>query len=196
MKNFIFILILATAVIGCQQSNTGGQKSMNDTTYIAVIQTNMGTIKCELFPNVAPKAVENFVGLSDKGYYNKLIFHRVIDKFMIQGGDPNGNGTGGQSIWSGTFDDEFNENYKFDSAGVMAYANRGPNTNGSQFFITLEPTPWLNFHFTIFGKVIDGMDVVRAIGKVKTTKPYDKPVTPVVMDSVYVEREVKQPKKN
>jgi len=188
MKYLILILFLAEIMLGCSQSNSGGQKSMKDTTYIAVIKTNMGTIKCELLPEVAPKAVENFVGLSDKGYYNKLTFHRVIDKFMIQGGDPNGNGTGGQSIWGGTFDDEFNENYKFDSAGVMAYANRGPNTNGSQFFITLEPTPSLNFHFTIFGKVVDGMDVVKAIGKVPTAKPYDKPVTPVVMDSVYVER--------
>jgi cyclophilin family peptidyl-prolyl cis-trans isomerase len=194
MKSLIFILILATTVLGCKQSKSNGQKkSMNDTTYIAVIQTNMGTIKCELLPQAAPKAVENFIGLSDKGYYNKLTFHRVIDNFMIQGGDPNGNGTGGKSVWGGTFNDEFNENYKFDSAGVMAMANRGPNTNGSQFFITLEPTHWLDMHYSIFGKVIDGMDVVKAIGKVPTTKPNDKPVTPVVMDSVYIERKTGTP---
>jgi cyclophilin family peptidyl-prolyl cis-trans isomerase len=193
MKNLVLFLFLTTLVLGCNQSNTNNrQDAMKDSTKtadsttVAVIKTNMGTIECELFTQVAPKAVENFAGLAEKGYYNGIIFHRVIDKFMIQGGDPTGTGSGGQSLWGGFFDDEFNQNYKFDSAGVLAMANMGPNTNGSQFFITLVPTPWLNFHHTIFGKVISGMDVVSAIGKVATTKPMNKPVNKVFMESVTI----------
>lgn len=192
MKKIFLFLFLTSLVLGCKQSKSNGQNSMNDSTIVAVINTNMGTIECELLPDVAPKAVQNFVGLAERGYYDSLTFHRVIDKFMIQGGDPNGNGTGGQSIWGGVFDDEFNQNITFDSAGVMAMANRGPNTNGSQFFITLAPTPWLNYHFTIFGKVIGGMDVVNAIGKVQTTKPYDMPVKPIIMESVKIEHRPKK----
>ncbi len=192
MKKIFLFLFLTSLVLGCKQSKSNGQNSMNDSTIVAVIKTNMGTIECELLPDVAPKAVQNFVGLADKGYYDSLTFHRVIEKFMIQGGDPNGNGTGGQSIWGGVFDDEFNQNFTFDSAGVMAMANRGPNTNGSQFFITLAPTPWLNFHFTIFGRVIGGMDVVKEIGKVPTTKPYDMPVNRIIMESVKIEHRAKQ----
>lgn len=189
-KLLIIIPFLTTLVLGCNINRQG--KSMSDSTIspdsiiVAQINTNMGTIECELLPQVAPKASDNFIGLAKKGYYNGLTFHRVIENFMIQGGDPNGNGTGGQSVWGDFFDDEFNESIKFDSAGVLAMANRGPNTNGSQFFITLAATPWLNYHHTIFGKVIAGMDVLKEIGKVKTTKPYDMPEVKVVIDSVTV----------
>ncbi len=154
---------------------------------IAVIKTNMGTMELELYPHKTPKTVENFVGLALKGYYNGVTFHRVIDNFMIQGGDPTGTGMGGQSIWGGKFQDEFRQDLRFDSPGILAMANAGPNTNGSQFFITLVPTPWLNGHHTIFGHLIKGMDVLKAIGKVKTGQR-DKPVNDVIMESVTIEK--------
>jgi len=159
----------------------------NDTTTVAIIKTNMGTIELELFDKLAPKTVENFVGLAKKGYYNGLIFHRVIDGFMIQGGDPTGTGRGGESFWGGKFDDEIVPSLTFDGPGILAMANAGPNTNGSQFFITLAKTAWLNGHYSIFGKVIKGMDVVQAIGKTKTG-PGDRPVKEVVMKEVTIEK--------
>ena len=186
---------------------------------IAVLTTNMGTIKIKLCPEQAPKAVENFKGLINKGYYDGLKFHRVINDFMIQGGDPNGNGTGGESIWGGKFDDEFSGDlYHF--RGALAYANSGANTNGSQFYIVQAPkiqdgyfdnvddiikqygddqiltdqssgkifrtnyseearkdyeemggTPHLDFGYTVFGQVFEGMDVVDKIASVETTDP-------------------------
>jgi cyclophilin family peptidyl-prolyl cis-trans isomerase len=153
---------------------------------VIVMETNMGVIELELFAKEAPKTVENFVGLAKKGYYNGIIFHRVIENFMIQGGDPTGTGRGGESIWGKKFEDEISPKYKFDCAGILAMANAGPNTNGSQFFITLVPTSWLDGKHTIFGKVVNGMDVVKAIGKVKTSKPYDKPEKDVVMKKVHL----------
>src|SRR5213082_1606589 len=128
----------------------------------AVIQTNKGTIKFELLEQDAPKTTENFRLLAEKGYYNGVVFHRVIDGFMIQGGDPTGTGRGGPGY---TFADEVHPQLKHDSEGILSMANAGPNTNGSQFFITLAPTPHLNGRHTIFGKVTEGMDVVRKIGK-------------------------------
>jgi cyclophilin family peptidyl-prolyl cis-trans isomerase len=154
---------------------------------IAIIKTNMGNIEVELFAKETPKTVENFLLLAKKGYYKGIIFHRVIKNFMIQGGDPTGTGTGGESAWGGKFDDEIVSSIKFDKPGYLAMANAGPGTNGSQFFITLVPTPWLNGHHTIFGKVIKGMDVVNAIGVVKTG-PGDKPVKPVSMKEVVIEK--------
>jgi cyclophilin family peptidyl-prolyl cis-trans isomerase len=154
---------------------------------IAIIKTNLGNIEIELFAKETPKTVENFVTLAKKGYYNGIIFHRVIKNFMIQGGDPTGTGTGGQSAWGGKFDDEIVPSLVFDKEGILAMANAGPGTNGSQFFITLAPTTWLNGHHTIFGKVIKGMDVVKAIGNVKTAKG-DKPVNAVVMKEVVIEK--------
>lgn len=130
---------------------------------IAIMKTNQGDIEIELRPDLAPKAVENFITHSKNGYYDGLIFHRVIKNFMIQGGDPTGTGRGGESIWHKPFKDEFAPNAVFDKAGILAMANAGPNTNGSQFFITTVPTYWLNGRHTIFGYVVKGMDVVQKI---------------------------------
>ena len=151
----------------------------------AIIKTSMGDIGIELFPGEAPKTVENFIELAKKDYYNGVIFHRVIENFMIQGGDPTGTGRGGESAWGGKFKDEFNPKLTFDKEGILAMANAGPGTNGSQFFITLAPTTWLNNHHTIFGKVVNGIDVVNAIGKTKTKN--DRPVIDVVMNKVVIE---------
>jgi cyclophilin family peptidyl-prolyl cis-trans isomerase len=176
------------------ENNMKETKVMSDSITVAVIKTNMGTIEIELFPDKAPNAVENFVGLANKGDYNGVIFHRVIDKFMIQGGDPTGTGRGGESIWGKSFEDEFDPSLKFDEPGILAMANAGPNTNGSQFFITVVPTPWLDGHHTIFGKVIGGMDVVYAISKVPTSKPGDKPLKDVVMEEVTIEKRAESDK--
>ena len=150
----------------------------------ANIKTSMGDIRIELFPDEAPKTVENFVELAKKGYYNGVIFHRVIENFMIQGGDPTGTGRGGESAWGGKFKDEFSPKLTFDKAGILAMANAGPGTNGSQFFITLAPTSWLNNKHTIFGKVVNGIEVVNAIGKTKTKN--DRPVVDVVINEVVI----------
>lgn len=128
-----------------------------------VFETTRGNITLQLFPEIAPKTVENFVGLVKKGYYDGIIFHRVIRQFMIQGGDPTGTGRGGTSLWGTKFEDEFKPNIVFDRPGILAMANAGPNTNGSQFFITTIPTPWLNGRHTIFGEVVEGYDVVKKI---------------------------------
>ena len=128
---------------------------------VVVLETNVGKIELKLYPKVAPLAVENFLTHVKKGYYDGLIFHRIIKGFMIQGGDPTGTGTGGRSIWNKDFEDEFADNVVFDKPFLLAMANRGPKTNGSQFFITLAPTPHLNGKHTIFGEVIKGQDVVR-----------------------------------
>ncbi|KKS95243.1 MAG: Peptidyl-prolyl cis-trans isomerase, partial [Candidatus Giovannonibacteria bacterium GW2011_GWB1_43_13] len=150
------------------------------------IETNMGTIKFETYDADAPKTVQNFITLAQKGFYDNLIFHRVINGFMIQGGDPLGNGTGGPGY---QFEDELNPatpsfkaGYK---RGVVAMANAGPNTNGSQFFIMLADNP-LPHNYTIFGKVISGQDVVDKIGQTPTG-PQDRPIEPVIIKNVKVE---------
>ena len=135
---------------------------------IALVKTTQGTIEIELRPDLAPKAVENFVTHSKNDYYNGLIFHRVIKDFMLQGGDPTGTGRGGESIWNKAFEDEFSSKALFDKPGILAMANSGRNTNGSQFFITTVPTYWLNGRHTIFGYVIKGMDTVKKIENVPT----------------------------
>ncbi len=117
-----------------------------------VFETTQGKIEFELYPDVAPLAVENFITHVKEGYYNHIAFHRIIHNFMIQGGDPTETGRGGESIWKKDFKDEFKDK-TFDKAGVLAMANRGPSTNGSQFFITTAPTPWLNGKHTIFGRI-------------------------------------------
>ncbi|KAK1778829.1 hypothetical protein QBC45DRAFT_150153 [Copromyces sp. CBS 386.78] len=149
------------------------QKKVAETGQSAVIHTTYGDIHIRLFPDAAPKAVENFVTHAKRGYYNNTIFHRVIRKFMIQGGDPLGDGTGGESIWGREFEDEFSS-LKHDKPYTVSMANAGPNTNGSQFFITTEKTPWLDNKHTIFGRGVQGLDVIHRIENVKTHK--DKPV--------------------
>ncbi len=145
-----------------------------------VLKTTQGKIKLELFPDIAPKAVENFITHVQNGYYNHNAFHRIIKNFMIQAGDPTETGRGGESIWHKDFQDEFKPNVVFDKAGILAMANRGPNTNGSQFFITTAPTPWLNGRHTIFGKVVDkkSMQTLKKLNDVATTGRYggDRPL--------------------
>jgi cyclophilin family peptidyl-prolyl cis-trans isomerase len=153
-----------------------------------VIKTRLGTIKLRFYPKQAPLAVANFKGLTAQGYYDGIIFHRVIDGFMIQGGDPSGTGFKGESLWGGKFKDEFDNALTFDRPGILAMANSGANTNGSQFFITQKATPHLNNKHTIFGEVMEGMDVVNAIAAVRVDQR-DKPLEPVVMESVTIETE-------
>ncbi len=165
----------------------------------ATIRTTMGTIVLRLFPDKAPKTVQNFVGLAEGSkewtdpsngqrstspLYDGTIFHRVIDNFMLQGGDPLGNGTGGPGF---QFEDEFDPELKFDRPYILAMANAGPGTNGSQFFITTVPTPHLNGRHTIFGKVIEGKNVVDSIGKTETDRG-DRPIKDVVVESVTIDR--------
>jgi len=162
--------------------------------------TSEGNFSIQLFDDLAPKTVANFTGLAEGSkewtdprtgkkstspYYNGTIFHRVIDGFMIQGGDPLGQGTGGPGY---KFADEFHPKAKHSKAGVLSMANAGPNTNGGQFFITLDQTPWLDNKHSVFGEVVSGMDVVRKIGSTKTSKPGDRPVTPITIQSVTIER--------
>ncbi|EAE8347735.1 peptidylprolyl isomerase [Listeria monocytogenes] len=173
--------------------------------------TNRETIRIKLFPEIAPKTVENFVTHSKNGYYDGLIFHRVIPEFMIQGGDPDGRGTGGESIWGESFEDEFSTE-AFNLRGALSMANAGPNTNGSQFFIVQKPdmpadmlgqmeqagfpvevieaykqggTPWLDGRHTVFGHVIEGMDVVDEIANLPTGMQ-DKPVNDVVIEKINI----------
>lgn len=155
----------------------------------AIIQTNKGTIKIELLEEDAPKTTENFRLLAEKGYYDNVIFHRVIKNFMIQGGDPLGEGYGGESAWGGKFDDEIDRSSNLYAGaynkGTVAMANSGPNTNGSQFFIMHADYP-LPPLYAKFGKVVEGQDVVDAIAEVQTNER-DKPLEPVVMEKVTVE---------
>lgn len=162
----------------------------------ATLKTSLGSITCELFTTAAPNTVANFVGLATgtkefkdpktgkmvkRPFYNGLIFHRVIPGFMIQGGDPLGNGTGGPGY---QFANE-NTDASFNKPGVLAMANSGPNTNGSQFFITVAPTPSLQGNYNVFGQVISGQDVANKISQVPTD-PQDKPFTPVVIESITI----------
>ncbi len=197
-----FFLALALSLSACKEKETqNNQQSVNKQEdklnelmdvkngekLIASVRTSVGEFEIELYPKLTPVTVKNFVGLALKKYYDGVTFHRVIKDFMIQTGDPTGTGAGGESIYGGEFQDEFNSSLMHDSPGVVSMANRGPNTNTSQFFITVVPTPWLNGKHTIFGKVIKGMDVVFAVSKVRTG-PNDKPVEPVVIDSITIEK--------
>ena len=162
----LFLLILISFLF--MQSVYGGN-------LVVILETNRGLIEIELMPDVAPQACKNFTTLVSSGYYDGIIFHRVIQNFMIQGGDPTGTGMGGSSIWGAPFEDEVNPNVVFDKPGIVAMANSGPNTNGSQFFITTAPAPWLNLKYTIFGKVVSGFDTVRIIESTQTDAQ-DKPI--------------------
>jgi cyclophilin family peptidyl-prolyl cis-trans isomerase len=190
---FLSLAVLLTIAIALQSTNAQNKdakmtdtKSDKSAQEVMVIETTMGTIEVALFRAEAPKTVENFVQLAAKKYYDGIIFHRVIDNFMIQGGDPTGTGTAGESIYGKKFEDEISPKLKFDRPGLLAMANAGPNTNGSQFFITTVPTPWLTGKHTIFGEVVSGMDIVNAIGKVPASKGNNKPLKDVVMKSVHL----------
>lgn len=162
--------------------------------------TSEGKFTARLFETEVPNTVTNFTGLAEgikdwtdprtrrkvkQPYYDGTIFHRVIDEFMIQGGDPLGQGTGGPGY---TFGDEFHPKLRHDKPGLLSMANRGPNTNGGQFFITLVPTPWLDNKHSIFGEVVEGMHVVKKIGSTPTSKPGDRPLKPIAVESVKIER--------
>ncbi|KAF2257165.1 hypothetical protein BU26DRAFT_527289 [Trematosphaeria pertusa] len=148
------------------------------------LETTVGTITVELYTDHAPKTCKNFSTLAQRNYYNGVVFHRIIPNFMIQGGDPTGTGRGGASIFGEKFEDEISPALKHTGAGILSMANSGPNTNGSQFFITLAPTPWLDGKHTIFGRVKSGMQVVKKLGLVKTDKE-DRPVEEVKIVRAY-----------
>jgi peptidylprolyl isomerase len=150
-----------------------------------VLETTQGDIEIELMPSIAPLAVANFVGHIKSGYYNELIFHRIIKDFMVQGGDPDGNGTGGESIWGKNFPDEFSPDVRFETEGLLAMANSGPMTNGSQFFITTSKPEWLNDKHTIFGKVVEGYENVEKLEGVEKGAG-DKPVEDQKIIKAYV----------
>ena len=172
-------------------------EAKKDKKMIAQFETSLGTFKVQLFPEQAPKTVENFVGLAEgtkeftdpatgkpakRHFYDGLKFHRVIDGFMIQGGDPLGKGIGGPGY---TFADEFDKTLHHSKPGILSMANAGPNTNGSQFFVTVAATPWLDGRHTIFGEVIEGMDVVTKISKAKT-RPGDVPMEDIVIKKLTI----------
>jgi peptidyl-prolyl cis-trans isomerase-like 1 len=149
------------------------------------LETSVGKIIVELYNDHAPKTCKNFATLAQRGYYNGVVFHRVIPAFMIQGGDSTGTGRGGSSIYGEKFEDEIHPDLKHTGAGILSMANSGPNTNGSQFFITLAPTPWLDGKHTIFGRVKSGLAVVRKLGLVKTGRE-DRPVDEVKIVKAYI----------
>jgi len=195
MKNIFFVLILILLTTACK-SNQTELKSQDKGTImeekkgtqklVATVETNMGTFELELFADKAPRTVENFAGLAKKGYYDGVIFHRIINGFVIQGGDPTGTGRGGESLWGGKFEDEFDPTLRHTGPGLLSMANSGPNTNGSQFFITLAPTPWLDNKHSIFGQVITGMDVIDKIANVQVDQVYNKPYQEVKMLKVTI----------
>lgn len=187
------------------------QLNLEENKVTAVIKTNRGDIKVVLFPEQAPKTVKNFIELSKKGYYDGVIFHRIIPDFMVQGGDPTGTGMGGESIYGAKFEDEFSKDL-FNLRGALSMANAGPNTNGSQFFIVQNQnvpanmlgqlegagfpeevieayknggTPWLDFRHTVFGHVIEGMDVVDEMSSVQRD-PQDRPLYDITIDGVEI----------
>ncbi|MDQ7042502.1 MAG: peptidylprolyl isomerase [Sulfurimonas sp.] len=156
----------------------------NSANPIVILSTSKGDLEIELFPDVAPLAVENFMTHIKNGYYNGVAFHRIIKDFMIQGGDPTESGAGGESIWHKDFKDEFKDK-TFDKAGILAMANRGPFTNGSQFFITTAPTPWLNGHHTIFGQI--SKTSYQTLQKLNNTPVRgSKPIKRVQIDKAFI----------
>ena len=191
MKKLTFlILFLTLAFASCQEK----YPNLGDGVYAEFV-TNKGTFVAKLYNETAPLTVSNFVALTEgtngmvdstykgKRFYDGLSFHRVIKDFMIQGGDPKGDGTGSPGF---KFPDEIVDTIEFQKKGLLAMANSGPGTNGSQFFVTLKETPWLNGRHTIFGEVVEGQDIVDAIGLVETEKPGDKPVHPIILEKVNI----------
>jgi len=207
MKKYMIFIILSIAFLACNNDKTNSEKNEksitnsedkvkelmnlnNNQKLVASVNTNVGNIEIELFAAKTPKTVENFVGLATTGKYDNIIFHRVIPQFMIQGGDPTGTGRGGESFWGGKFEDEIDTSLHHDKPGILSMANAGPNTNGSQFFITLVPTPWLDGKHSIFGEVISGIDVVNSIGDTETGG-MDKPIKDIIIESILVEKREK-----
>lgn len=197
-KSIVFLIVVIFSLGYAQEQNqTVGTTESNVTAEanatqkaeqtIVVLETNQGTIEVKMFPKVAPLAVENFTTHVQNGYYNGLIFHRVIKNFMIQGGDPTGTGTGGESIWNKEFVNEYAPNVIFDRPFLLAMANHGPNTNGSQFFITTQITPWLNGGYTIFGEVVSGQDTVTKIENTQTGMA-DRPVSEQKILKAYIKK--------
>ena len=203
MKNTLMMIVMLTLFVseGCTQnkktdqnkneSNSATEKvgKMNKTPqkgngYVVVLETSLGSIEIELNKEKAPITVENFLNYVTTGAYDKTVFHRVKNGFMIQGGDPLGQGTGGPGY---NFADEFHSALRHDKAGILSMANSGPNTNGSQFFITLAPTPHLNDRHSVFGGVVEGMDVISAIGNTPTGQN-DRPTTDIVIQTIDIER--------
>lgn len=191
---------LSLVICGTPVPAMGGKPTMPDKLY-AIFETSQGNMTLILYPKLAPKTVENFIELAQgtkewkdpksgekvkKPLYDGTIFHRVIPDFMIQGGDPLGLGIGGPGY---KFEDEFTDELGFDRPGRLAMANSGPATNGSQFFITVAPTPWLNNHHTIFGQVIEGQDVADKISMVKRGQN-DRPIEPVILNKVIIKTEL------
>ncbi len=204
LRKIILAVLLTYLLISCQRNyktvilNNEYKKGVTLDTLmdlkdneqlVATIETNLGKIEIELYAKEVPKTVKNFVGLALEEYYNSVIFHRVIKDFMIQSGDSTGTGMGGKSIYGNNFEDEFVNRLHHNSPGILSMANAGPNTNRSQFFITVAATPWLDRKHTIFGKVTDGMDVVYQISNVQTIRG-DKPVKDVVMKNVTIEKHI------
>lgn len=196
MKALLGIMLFAFLLSGCiqtgqvtapvaqniqSQSLISEEKTMSNP--IVVFETNQGTFKAEIFQDKAPLTAKNFLDLTNKKFYDGLKFHRVIADFMLQGGDPQGNGTGGPGY---KIQDEFGAGLKHSTPGMLSMANSGPNSGGSQFFVTLVPTPWLDGKHAIFGKVVEGMDIVEKIGKLPTNAS-DAPLQEVVMQKVYVQ---------
>ncbi len=176
-KTLLMVLLISVLFIltSCSKSSSSSNRT-------AVIETNLGTMEIELFEKRAPTTTQNFITLAKKGYYDGLTFHRVIKDFMIQGGCPKGDGTGGPGY---TIPDEFHVELKHNQAGILSMANAGPNTGGSQFFITLIPTPWLDGMHSVFGKIIKGEEVLKKIGNIQTGFQ-DKPMDPVTIKKIKI----------
>lgn len=199
ISTILLMLLVGSFVFSCNKDDSEEYADVSldpDKGIFAKLETNHGNILIKLFEEDIPITVDNFIDLAEgkkvgvdsiykgKPFYDGTIFHRVIDGFMIQGGSPDGKPNGGPGY---TFEDEIKPKYRHNAEGVVSMANSGPNTNGSQFFITVEPTPWLDFVHTVFGRVIEGMDVVKEISKVKVGKDY-RPVEDVILNKVTIIR--------
>jgi len=198
MKKLSFLFLAMTFLFSCQSANSKNETATNSelkkeevkemqeepksANRFVIIETSMGTIKGVLFEDVAPITTGNFIKLIKQGFYNGLIFHRIIPNFMVQGGCPDGTGRGGPGY---TIQDEFAPGLKHDKPGLFSMANAGPNTGGSQFFITHVPTPWLDGKHAIFGEVIEGLDVIFKMAEVEKDR-MDRPKKDIVMEKVYI----------
>jgi peptidylprolyl isomerase len=192
MKKSILTLVLAAfcvlTSISAKENQMNKKNEVNKELEKTVcIETTKGVIELKLNPSIAPRACENFINLVKRHYYDGIIFHRVIKDFMLQTGDPTGTGAGGKSCWGEAFEDEFDDDVTFDKVGILAMANSGPHTNGSQFFITTAKTPWLHMSHTIFGEVTKGLTVVKSIEGVKTDYS-DKPEEEVKIIKAYIKK--------